>query len=64
MLSFSSLATHCRTDLPKVHVVLTGFGSRNLLVSNFCVMYVCNLKVISMMEKELLKIHIVLIKKV
>lgn len=52
MLSFSSLATHCRTDLPKVHVVLTGFGSRNLLVSNFCVMYVCNLKVISMMKKS------------
>lgn len=52
MLSFSSLATHCRTDLPKVHVVLTGFGSRNLLVSNSCVMYVCNLKVISMMKKS------------
>lgn len=52
MLSYSSLATHCRTDLPKVHVVLTGFGSRNLLVSNFCVMYVCNLKVISMMKKS------------
>lgn len=30
----------------------TGFGSRNLLVSNFCVTYACNLTMISVMKKS------------